>query len=95
MVARIGGDEFGIILPYSNEIVAENAVERIQNMSGMARVGDAELMLSVSIGYATAHTGESLRKVLRQADKAMYQVKESKHNRRMQPGMAGEDTPES
>jgi len=86
MVARIGGDEFGILLPFSDEQVSDNAMERIRNMVAMARVGDSEITLSLSIGSATAHSGGSLRKVLRMADKAMYQAKDSKRKKRPQSG---------
>lgn len=80
MVARIGGDEFGIVLPHSDTHVAENACQRIQNMLGMLKVGELEFPISLSLGVATARSGDPLRKVLRQADKAMYIVKRSKHH---------------
>lgn len=80
MVARIGGDEFGIVLPHSDTHVAENACQRIQNMLGTLKVGELEFQISLSLGAATARNGDPLRKVLRQADKAMYIVKRSKHS---------------
>jgi diguanylate cyclase (GGDEF)-like protein len=80
MVARIGGDEFGIVLPYSESRVAEAACKRVTSMLNILRVGEIELPISLSLGAATANNGESLRKVLRQADKAMYLAKRSKRN---------------
>jgi diguanylate cyclase (GGDEF)-like protein/PAS domain S-box-containing protein len=82
MVARIGGDEFGVVLPYSDTHVAEHACQRVENMLGALRVGELELTLSLSLGAATARNGESLRKTLRLADKAMYLAKRSKHKNR-------------
>jgi diguanylate cyclase (GGDEF)-like protein/PAS domain S-box-containing protein len=86
MVARIGGDEFGILLPLSPNTVAENCIERIKNMITMAGVGDQGDTISLSLGSATAENGESLRRVLRQADEAMYKVKVAKHKKRGQAG---------
>jgi diguanylate cyclase (GGDEF)-like protein/PAS domain S-box-containing protein len=78
VVARIGGDEFGILLPDSGPQVAENVIERIMNMQAIRRVGEAEVPLSLSLGAATAESGNVLRKVVRMADNAMYKVKRSK-----------------
>jgi diguanylate cyclase (GGDEF)-like protein len=82
MVARIGGDEFGILLPYSNNAVAENAVRRIQATLAAARAEAGESAVSLSVGAATADKGQSLRKIQRQADQAMYQVKSARTARR-------------
>ena len=78
VVARIGGDEFGILLPESGPQVAENVIERIQNMLAIRRVGETEVPLSLSLGTATAESGDMLRKVVRMADNAMYRIKRSK-----------------
>jgi diguanylate cyclase (GGDEF)-like protein len=78
MVARIGGDEFGIVLPYSDSQVADRACKRVTSLLNTLRVGDLELSISLSLGAATANNGESLRKVLRQADKTMYLAKRAK-----------------
>ncbi|MDD5369510.1 MAG: histidine kinase N-terminal 7TM domain-containing protein [Anaerolineaceae bacterium] len=82
MVARIGGDEFGVVLPYSDTHVADHACQRVENMLGTLHVGELELALSLSLGAATARNGESLRKTLRLADKAMYLAKRSKRLKR-------------
>lgn len=88
MVARIGGDEFGILLPSSPNSVAEACIERIKNMVTMTGVGDTGTAISLSLGSATAENGESLRRVLRLADEAMYKVKVAKHKKRGVGGAA-------
>ncbi|HVN53364.1 MAG TPA: histidine kinase N-terminal 7TM domain-containing protein [Anaerolineaceae bacterium] len=82
MVARIGGDEFGIVLPFADVAAAESAVQRIRNMMAMAQVGEGKAQISLSLGSATAENGQSLRKMLQLADKAMYQSKNSRNRRR-------------
>jgi diguanylate cyclase (GGDEF)-like protein len=75
LVARIGGDEFGIVLPFSDASVAENAIQRIHNILAVTRVGEGEIPISLSLGSANAANSEPLRKVFRLADEAMYRVK--------------------
>lgn len=88
MVARIGGDEFGILLPQSPASVADSCIERIRNMITMSGVGENGSTLSLSVGSATAENGENLRKVLRLADEAMYRVKMARHKKRASGGAA-------
>ncbi len=89
MVARIGGDEFGIVLPKSSANVAEAAVERIKQGMSHFHFGEIDIPISLSLGAATAQSGESLRTVFRQADKVMYQAKRAKRQRRT-PGPVAE-----
>jgi diguanylate cyclase (GGDEF)-like protein/PAS domain S-box-containing protein len=86
VVARIGGDEFGIILPHSNALVAEAAIRRILEARVTIPVADMELVVSLSLGSATCSAGESLRLIMRQADKMMYQAKRAKRQKRAQEG---------
>jgi len=90
MVARIGGDEFGIVLPKSSANVAEAALERIKQGMTHFHFGETDIPISMSLGAATAQSGESLRTVFRQADKAMYQAKRAKRQRRP-PGPVAEN----
>lgn len=83
VVARIGGDEFGVILPLSTNEVAERAIERINNLLAINRVGENDVPLSISLGAATAENSEMLRHLVRQADKEMYGVKRGKRMHRI------------
>jgi diguanylate cyclase (GGDEF)-like protein/PAS domain S-box-containing protein len=71
VVARIGGDEFGVLLPDMCEEAAAAAVERLRD--NLARQNDNRL--SLSIGMASGGEGDSLVDVMRLADDRMYQDK--------------------
>jgi diguanylate cyclase (GGDEF)-like protein/PAS domain S-box-containing protein len=93
VVARIGGDEFGIILPHANALVAEAAIRRILETRETIPVADTELVVSLSLGAATCSSGESLRLIMRQADKVMYQAKRAKRQKRAQDGQEDSSKP--
>ncbi len=79
MVARIGGDEFAIILPCTDEWVAENIINRIHQGMDDYNSHNGNIYLSISLGVATAmETGSPLEEILREADNYMYREKISK-----------------
>jgi diguanylate cyclase (GGDEF)-like protein len=69
---RIGGDEFAALLLVSGEPEALEAGMRLRDA-----VEDAALGVSVSIGIAVPHAGESDAALLARADQALYRVKAS------------------
>lgn len=71
IVARIGGDEFAILLPETSESSAEEVLSRLR--ADLKNHSDARL--NVSIGVATADASTSLTDVMRIADDRMYQEK--------------------
>jgi diguanylate cyclase (GGDEF)-like protein len=74
-VARIGGDEFAVLLPETDATGAQAAVRRIQDrLSGeMARRGRP---VTFSVGAATFVAGSSsMEAALREADTLMYAAK--------------------
>lgn len=73
MVARIGGDEFAVILAGTNATVASECIERIASFS--ANHSSHGFSLSLSVGCATATRAEELRETLKVADKRMYEEK--------------------
>lgn len=82
IVARIGGDEFAVILPETKEKAANNIVKRIlkkcENEYGINDNVDLQIPVSISVGAATKkHDNEDLNKIFKQADKAMYEMKNS------------------
>lgn len=75
-VARIGGDEFAILLPDSTPATVQAACLRIRESVERYNQGKPELPLSISVGYAVAEdacitAGELFKK----ADNNMYQEK--------------------
>lgn len=82
-VARIGGEEFAIILP-ATEI--PEAVLRAENALDVVRrevfvQGGSQIRFTVSMGIAQLQEGESFDQWLKRADTALYQSKNSGRNR--------------
>ncbi len=75
VVARIGGDEFGVLLPETQPDAMPTLVERIQVACAAWRGTQPDLHLSVSIGWAAPEPFGDLREALRTADDRMYLAK--------------------
>jgi diguanylate cyclase (GGDEF)-like protein/PAS domain S-box-containing protein len=73
VAARIGGDEFAVLLTKTNEETAAEIVKRIR--SNIHSQDDS--MLHLSIGASTGDEGANLVDLFRQADEMMYQDKRS------------------
>jgi diguanylate cyclase (GGDEF)-like protein len=75
IVARIGGDEFGILLPETEPDAIDGLMARIRHACARWRGTHPELRLSLSIGWAIPEDGSDLRAALRTADQRMYLAK--------------------
>ena len=82
IAARIGGDEFTLILPDANEQTAFAMMERVESLVVMNNKFYREPELSLSLGSATSTPDLSLEKVISQADDAMYVNKGLYYRRR-------------
>ena len=82
VAARIGGDEFILIMPGANEQAAKEMVERVESLVAMNNKYYREPELSLSMGSSTSAAGSSLLKFISLADDAMYQNKGMFHRRR-------------
>jgi diguanylate cyclase (GGDEF)-like protein len=71
-VARIGGDEFCILLPGADERAAQALIERIGSMLELNNQFYPGQHLSLAMGVAVAQPGESLEAAAHRADQAMY-----------------------
>jgi diguanylate cyclase (GGDEF)-like protein len=78
LVARFGGDEFGVLLKKSNDVSdATRIADRIQNkLMSPFKLDKHEVFTSASIGIALSATGYDREEdILRDADSAMYRAK--------------------
>jgi diguanylate cyclase (GGDEF)-like protein len=77
VVARIGGDEFGILLESSDEHAAqETAARLIEQISACEVLHDGEtLPLSVAIGVGMIDSLDTPDAIMERADEAMYRRK--------------------
>jgi diguanylate cyclase (GGDEF)-like protein len=82
VVARIGGDEFVILLPHASLEIVQNAVERIHKNVQRSNRQHSGPRLHISLGTAVAEPGQSLEAVLQHADRCMYQDKAAHKSRR-------------
>jgi diguanylate cyclase (GGDEF)-like protein len=74
VLARIGGDEFAILLPVTDEEAAKCAAERIEQLLGAQPPEESGPLVSLSLGYATAKR-EDVVAALKLADARMYVLK--------------------
>ena len=73
--ARIGGDEFVLLLPGVDERGAEQMLERVQELITLNNTFYPGATLSLAMGCATARQGERLEATVTQADEQMMRVK--------------------
>lgn len=73
--ARIGGDEFALLLPGTDERDAKLVLESIENLLEVNNQFYTGLPLSFSMGMATSEPGERLEAVVKRADLLMYESK--------------------
>jgi len=74
--ARFGGDEFAVVLPETNARKAHQVAHRICTSVAKDNNGPK---ISVSMGMAVyPRDGETIEKLLRQADSALYAMKQQK-----------------
>lgn len=81
-LARIGGDEFIIIMPGADAEAASMIMERVQSLIVVNNKYYSEPQLSLALGAATRVDGLSLERVISLADDAMYRNKGIYHHRR-------------
>ncbi|MGE5404128.1 MAG: diguanylate cyclase [Candidatus Saccharibacteria bacterium] len=76
VVARIGGDEFAVLLPNSPASVVEKACSRIKDKVADRNGFNPQVPLSISVGHAVK-TGSDMymNELFKEADNRMYQQK--------------------
>jgi len=79
--ARIGGDEFAILLENANAAAGEEVANSIlSQLATPLTVGGANIQASASIGLAHIDRSQSEEDVLRQSDVALYAAKSAGRN---------------
>lgn len=86
LACRFGGEEFVVVMPDTSAEVAATVAERLRGMIEarpfQLRSGETPLMLTASMGIATIGPGiETPEQLLKQADRALYEAKNSGRNR--------------
>ncbi|MBX9455776.1 MAG: sensor domain-containing diguanylate cyclase [Rhizobium sp.] len=73
--ARIGGDEFAILMPGCDRLAAVALIETVSELLKINNQFYSNLPLSIAYGIATSEASEKLELVVRRADAAMYEHK--------------------
>ncbi|CCO07545.1 sensor domain-containing diguanylate cyclase/phosphohydrolase [Desulforamulus hydrothermalis] len=74
VIARIGGDEFAVLLPDADRAMLEDMVQRVKNALDVYNAGHPQLPLSVSVGLA-AGKARDIHNLFKEADNNMYREK--------------------
>ncbi len=82
-VVRWGGEEFLLVLPGVDRALAQHIVERARMAiaEDAIVVGGDVLRITISVGVAERHPGESRDHLIARADEALYTAKNSGRNR--------------
>lgn len=79
-IGRIGGEEFGLLLPETGIDQAFSTCERIRKIVASMAINDGAFM-TISIGVTEIKEGDSLDKIYKRADKALYLSKNGGRNK--------------
>lgn len=82
VVARIGGDEFAVLLPFADEQIAEQLLRRIASNLKRYNLSHPYSPVHLSYGIATATQPMPLAQLFSQADRKMYEHKARKRSRK-------------
>jgi diguanylate cyclase (GGDEF)-like protein len=74
ILARIGGDEFAVLLPLASKETVQTILSRIHSKIDESNAAQPDLRIQISLGAATAENG-NLAKTFIEADQRMYEEK--------------------
>lgn len=84
MLARVGGEEFGLYIKSSSLDEAERQAERLRSAVEAIdlRFEGRRVPVTISLGLATATSGMKMQTLMRNADQALYSAKAAGRNRK-------------
>lgn len=93
LIARLGGEEFVIVMPQSDCYAAEALAERIRAELARTRIAPLAQYVTVSFGIAELLPEDSTASLLRRTDQALYRAKTAGRNRSVIAGHDDADPP--
>ncbi|MCX7615322.1 MAG: diguanylate cyclase [Clostridiales bacterium] len=80
-VCRIGGDEFMVVLPYSDDAAVQKACKRFRDKLTEHNTLTMKMPISISIGWASDNlfSSKDIFRIIKEADSRMYLEKEDHH----------------
>lgn len=95
IAARIGGDEFAMILECVDE---QGAISKTEQLTSMLRAtpcmfGTALLPVSASVGFTLLHPDDTSESLMDRADANMYAHKRKWYGQQSRQTLGGDDTP--
>jgi diguanylate cyclase (GGDEF)-like protein len=91
--ARIGGDEFVILMPAADERDGQAMVDNINRLVDINNQFYSSLLLGLAMGTATSRPGERLESVVQRADLLMFRAKHEYYSKseaaRPEAGLSG------
>jgi two-component system cell cycle response regulator len=85
LACRFGGEEFVIVMPDTDQEVAEKVAERIRaeiEREAFALVGDTNVRVTASVGVSgVRHGADTVESLMKRADLALYEAKSGGRNR--------------
>lgn len=83
LLARIGGEEFVVLLPQTEQDVAVEVAEKLRHLVKALRFPGSTppIVVTASFGVATLDPGDDVESLLQKADQALYEAKRTGRNR--------------
>lgn len=76
VVARVGGDEFAVLLPNTSRTAVENASDRIRKAVVLYNADNPQMPLNISVGFAVSSSAaKTMADLFKEADDNMYREK--------------------
>lgn len=99
LAARYGGEEFVVLMPETDAVRAYEAAERlrkgVESTPFVIPHPDSPIRKTVSIGYATMQPNDTTESLLKRADAALYEAKNSGRNKVLPPASVAFELPPS